>query len=106
MRLPGRKDLKPYRELVHACARGGTYKYFFDRDEVAAIWQRLAATYGPIRKNDAFKTIEIEDERLIFRSTLLANPVTVFRKRKCEAADVDRFHQLVGYTEEPDERPA
>ena len=91
---------------MHACARGGTYKYFFDRSEVADIWRRLESTYGPIRRNDAFKTIEIESDRLIFRSTLLANPVTVFRKRRCAAADVDRFHDIVGYAEGANEQPA
>ena len=82
MRVPGREDLKPYRELVHACSRGGTYKYFFARDEVRPVWERLVAEYGSVRTNDAMKTMEIESERFILRSTLLANPITVIRKRQ------------------------
>lgn len=103
VRVPGREGLNTYRELVHACARGGTFKYFLPRAEVANVWRRLEAEYGPVRKNDTFKTIEIEDERLIFRSTLLANPITVFRKRKCGATDIARFHEIVGYTESANE---
>jgi hypothetical protein len=108
LRLPGREDLSsiniehvpPYREKVLACSRGGTFKYFFPREEVGDVWRRLELHYGPIRKNDAMKTMEIESERFIFRATLLANPITVFRKRKCVDEDVAHFHTLVGYIEE------
>jgi hypothetical protein len=93
----------PYREKVLACARGGTFKYFFPRAEVADVWRRLESTYGPIRTNDVMKTMEIEGERIIFRATLLANPITVFRKRRCVAEDVQRFHTLVGYAEGDDD---
>jgi hypothetical protein len=88
--------------MVHACSRGGTFKYFFAKAEVEVVWRRLEASYGPIRRSDAMKTIEIEAERLIFRSTYLGNPITVFRKRKCVADDVERFHALVGYSEAED----
>lgn len=88
----------PYRALVHACARGGTYKYFFDKDAVVGVWKRLEARYGAVRRNDAFKTMEIESERLIVRATLLMNPITVFRKRLCDAMDIEEFHTLVGYS--------
>ncbi|MBX3225825.1 MAG: hypothetical protein KIT84_30390 [Labilithrix sp.] len=84
---------------MHACARGGTYKYFFDKGEVAEVWRRLEAAYGPVRRNETFKTIEIESDRFIFRSTFLANPVTVLRKRKCGEADVEALHALIGYPE-------
>ena len=43
---------------------------------------------------------EIESEHFIFRSTYLGNPITVFRKRKCTAEEVEKFHALVGYEEE------
>lgn len=89
--------MTPYRELVHACARGGTYKYFFDRNDVVGVWRRLESRYGEVRRNEAFKTMEIESERLILRATLLMNPITVFRKRLCDATDVEEFHLLVGY---------
>ena len=100
VRVPGRKGLKPHRELVHACSRGGTYKYFFARDEVRPVWERLVAEYGSVRTNDAMKTMEIESDRFILRSTLLANPITVIRKRRCTADDVARLHAVLGYEEE------
>jgi hypothetical protein len=100
VRVPGRESLKPYRELVHACSRGGTYKYFLSRDEVRTVWERLAAQYGSVRTNDAMKTMEIESERFILRSTLLANPITVIRKRRCTADDVARLHADLGYEED------
>ena len=90
--------MTPYRELVHACARGGTYKYFFDKDEVLEVWQRLEGRYGVIRRNESFKTMEIESERLILRATLLMNPITVFRKRLCALTDIEELHVLVGYS--------
>ena len=93
--------MTPYRELVHACARGGTYKYFFDKNDVIEVWRRLEVRYGPVRRNDAFKTIEIESDRLILRSTLLMNPITVFRKRRCENGDIEELHAIVGYSHNP-----
>lgn len=89
--------MTPYRELVHACARGGTYKYFFDRNDVAGVWRRLESRYGAVRRSEAFKTMEIESDRLILRATLLMNPITVFRKRLCDVTHVEEFHVLVGY---------
>jgi hypothetical protein len=94
--------VRPYREKVLACARGGTFKYFFSRDAVALVWQKLEAEYGPIRRNETMKTMEIEAPAFIFRATLLANPITVFRKRRCEPTDVAHFHSLVGYVDTRD----
>lgn len=89
----------PYREKVLACARGGTFKYFFPREQALEVWRVLQDTYGPLRRNDAMKTMEIESERFIFRATYLGNPITVFRKRKCTPEDVEVFHRVVGYDE-------
>ena len=69
------------------------------------VWRRLESTYGPIVRNETMKTMEIEGDRLIIRATLLANPITVFRKRLCVAADIERFHTLVGYPEGDDVQP-
>lgn len=89
----------PYREKVLACSRGGTFKYFFSREHAPTVWRRLQEEYGPLVRNDAMKTMEIDSEHLIFRSTYLGNPITVFRKRRCTDDDVERFHRLVGYVE-------
>jgi hypothetical protein len=67
------------------------------REHVQAVWRRLAEAYGPIVRDPVMKTMQIESPRLIFRSTLLANPITVIRKRKCAADDIARMHELVGY---------
>src|SRR5262249_14761762 len=59
----------PYRERLYACMHPETYKYFFQRDAVGGVWQRLEQRYGAIRRNDAFRVMEIESERFLFRST-------------------------------------
>lgn len=87
----------PYREKVHACIHPETYKYFFPKDMVLDVWARLESRYGSIKRNPHFRTMEIYAKVLIFRSTFLANPITVFRLRRCSADDVADFHQLVGY---------
>ena len=92
--------MRTYRERVLACARGGTFKYFFSREAAVEAWSCLQATYGPLRRNESMKTMEIESEHFIFRSTFLGNPITVFRKRKCTVDDVERFHRLIGYGHE------
>ncbi len=94
--------MRPYREKVLACSRGGTFKYFFSREDAVDVWRKLQDVYGPLCRNDAMKTMEIECEPLIFRATYLGNPITVFRKRKCTAEDVEKFHVLVGYSENDD----
>lgn len=89
----------PYRERVRVCNRHGSYKYFFPREQVFAVWDRLRKHYGEICRNENFKTIEIDCEKFIFRSTVLANPITVIRKRGCSSEDVREFHSLVGFVE-------
>jgi hypothetical protein len=106
LRVLGGEGLSTTRELVHACSRGGTYKYFVPREHVHAVWRRLAQAYGPIVRDPVMKTMQIESPRLIFRSTLLANPITVIRKRKCTSEDITRMHELVGYDSAADGHPS
>jgi hypothetical protein len=102
VRVLGGEGLRTTRELVHACSRGGTFKYFVPREHVAAVWRRLAEAFGPIVRDPVMKTMQIESPALMFRSTLLANPITVIRKRKCTEEDIARMHELVGYDYPPD----
>lgn len=90
----------PYREKVIACERGGTYKYFLAADQVEAVWRALARDYGTIKRDPTRATIEIEAKPFIVRSTLLGNPITVFRKRACTEADVTALHRTLGYPED------
>lgn len=94
----------PYRERVHACARGGTFKYFLARDDVAAAWRRLEDAFGPIVLTPATRTMQIETRALILRSTHLGNPITVFRKRACRAEDIDVFHGAIGFSRDDEQR--
>jgi hypothetical protein len=87
----------PYREKVIACERGGTFKYFLAADRVKPVWEALVAAYGPVRTNAQMATIEIECAPFILRSTLLGNPITVFRKRACTDADVASLHEALEY---------
>jgi hypothetical protein len=91
----------PYREKVIACERGGTFKYFLARERVFPTWLALGASYGPLVRNETMHTVEIRGARLLFRSTLLGNPITVFRLPDCAPADVAEFHALIGLAEEP-----
>ena len=85
------------RERVHACARGGTYKYFVPADDVEAVWQKLEAAYGVRVRNAAMKTVQVESTCFIFRSTFQPNPLTVIRKRACTDEAVVAMHALVGF---------
>lgn len=93
----------PSREKVIACERGGTFKYFLARDRVFATWLALGAAYGPVTRNEHMHTIEIRGQRLLFRSTLLGNPITVFRLPDCSPSDVAEFHALIGFAETGDD---
>lgn len=85
------------RERVPSCVHPETYKYFLERDEVVATWQRLAARYGEPRKDPSFRTMEVVAPRFRVRATLLGNPVTVLRRRDCTADDIAELHALLGY---------
>ncbi len=85
------------RERVPACVHPETYKYFLERDEVVAVWQRLVARYGELRKDLAFRAMEVVAPRFRVRATLLGNPVTVLRRRDCTADDIAELHALLGY---------
>lgn len=87
----------PWRERVHACIHPHTYKYFFARESVFEVWSLLQRRYGALRKNEAFRTQEVDTPSLIFRSTWLGNPITVYRKQRCSDQDVEDFHALVGF---------
>lgn len=89
----------PYREKVIACERGGTFKYFLAADRVAAVWENLERAFGAPVHNAAFGTLEIVTPVFILRSTLLRNPLTVFRKRACTDADVRALHALLEFTD-------
>jgi hypothetical protein len=88
---------KPYRELVLMCATKETYKYFFAKERVEDTWRLLGERYGLVHRDENLKTMQIDSPRFLFRSTWLANPITVIRKRGCSEADVREFHELVGY---------
>ena len=92
--------MAPYREKVIACERGGTYKYFLDRERVLSAWALLVEHYGPIRRDERMSTMEVRGARLLFRSTLLGNPITVFRLPDCSEADVNEFHALIDFCDE------
>lgn len=88
--------MTPYREKVIACERGGTYKYFLSADRVLEVWKTLAEKFG-VKRDQARATMESETQAFIVRSTLLGNPLTVFRKRKCTDADIDLLHEVFGF---------
>jgi hypothetical protein len=89
----------PYREKVIACERGGTYKYFLAAERVADVWAALVRRFGEMQKDGVRATIEIATKALIIRSTLLGNPITVFRKRACTPADVEELHAVLEFRE-------
>jgi hypothetical protein len=93
--LPRRERAR--RERVHACIHPYTYKYFFPRERVFEVWSLLQQRYGALRKKEAFRTQEIDTPSLLFRSTWLGNPITVYRKPHCSERDVEEFHALVGF---------
>jgi len=88
----------PYPEKVIACERGGTLKYFVTRDQVFPTWLALGSAYGHVSLNEHMHTVEIRGERLLFLSTLLGNPSTVFRLPGSD--DVDRFYAMIGFSEQ------
>ena len=92
---------RPYREKVIACERGGTFKYFLPRDRVFPTWLALGAAHGPLKRDETFHTVEIRGAHLLFRSTLLGNPITVFRLPGCTESDVRALHELIGFEDEP-----
>lgn len=96
----------PTRQRSYACIHPRTYKYFFERDKVQTVWQRLADRYGPISRNSSFGVMEIRAERFILRAVLGGNPITVIRRRDCDATDVVEIHELIGYVGADDESNA
>lgn len=90
----------PYRELHRACIHPETYKYFFTREEVPAVWGRLKAEFGEPRSLPSVHVVEIETRRLLLRATSAGNPITVIRKRSCGPEDIARLHALFGFRED------
>lgn len=91
----------PTREPVPACIHPRTFKYFFPRDTVKLLWERLAARYGNLKMNGAFRMMEIEAEQFFLRAVIGGNPITVIRKRSCTDAAIDELHAIFGYEGAP-----
>ncbi|MFO7567404.1 MAG: hypothetical protein R6X02_32475 [Enhygromyxa sp.] len=91
----------PTRARHYACIHPETYKYFFEKQQVAELWRRLAARYGEVRAPAGFGIMEIQSARLILRATLSGNPITVIRTRKCTDADIVELHALIGFVDQP-----
>ncbi|MEZ4454736.1 MAG: hypothetical protein R3B09_35125 [Nannocystaceae bacterium] len=41
--------------------------------------------------------MEIDGEHFWIRAVIGGNPITVIRKRSCDAAAIDELHRLLGY---------
>lgn len=89
----------PYRALHRACIHPETYKYYFARAEVAAVWTRLTTAYGAPRTLASVHVVEIETPHLLLRATRAQNPITVIRKRSCTEDDIAGLHVLFAYPE-------
>jgi PAS domain S-box-containing protein len=89
----------PYREKMHACIHPETYKYFFEKTQVEAIWLKLEKEYGPRKTGNPFGVVEIDCEKFFFRSVAGGNPVTVIRKQKCVEKDVLDLHKAFAFQE-------
>jgi hypothetical protein len=88
----------PYRQRHRACIHPETYKYFFARAQVAAVWARLIDAYGAPRALPSVHVVEIETPRLLLRATSAKNPITVIRKRACTDEDIARLHVIFEYS--------
>lgn len=87
----------PYRERVHACIHPETFKYFLERGKVVAVWEALERRYGRVTGNGAFRMQEIEGEHFWLRSVIGGNPITVIRKRSCDAQAIAELHRILGF---------
>ena len=88
----------PYRKRSVACIHPETYKYFLDPTVVENAWQRLEQRYGRPKRNEAFRTIEVETPHLFLRAVVGGNPITVIRKRGCPSHAIDTFHEAIQFT--------
>lgn len=89
----------PFRELVPSCKTATSFRYYFEKEKCGQIWELLEKYYGPIRRNDTFKTQEIEAEYLHFRATFAGNPILILRKRGWKEEDVHELHELLHFKE-------
>lgn len=87
----------PFRKLSVACIHPETYKYFVAPSAVERLWQQLQERYGPPKRNEAFRTLEVETPHFFLRAVVGGNPITVVRKRCCSHESIKEFHDLVGY---------
>jgi len=87
----------PQRIKAYSCIGPYTDKYYLPDDQVAAIWASLEQKYGPVRQDETFRIMEIRSSAFIFRALLKGNPITVIRKRRCRAEDINDLHEMIGF---------
>ena len=83
---------------MNTCIHPETYQYFLSADHTEFIWTRLENFYGGIQRN-SFNVMWIESKTLLFKAPLSGSPLTVVRKRRCTASDINFFHQLIEFIE-------
>lgn len=87
------------RQRVHACIHPETFKYFFPRSRVLALWAEIETRYGAPTTQGAFRIMELETEHFWLRSVIGGNPITVLRKRNCSDEAIAELHRIFGFEE-------
>ena len=85
------------RVKAHRCTGPDTYKYYFRGNQVSEIWTLLEEKFGPVRRDENFRVMEIRSSAFIFRALFEGNPITVMRRRRCRDDDVRNLHEVIGF---------
>ncbi|RMG18486.1 MAG: hypothetical protein D6731_01915 [Planctomycetota bacterium] len=85
------------RERVRSCFAGDTYKYSLPREEVLAVWERLARRYGRPERAAGAGVFTLETPDFLLRAPPWLNPITVLRRRGCRPEALEELHSLLGF---------
>lgn len=88
------------RVKMETCIHPDTYRYFISAPQSSLAWTKIETVYGAIQRNP-FQVMWVETASLMIKAPPAGSPITVLRKRRCTAKDIDQFHQIIGFDEPP-----
>lgn len=91
------------RKRLTTCIHADTYQYFIQAHGIHGLWSCLEKSYGQIQRN-SFNAMWIETPTLLIKAPHSGNPLTVFRKQRCSAKDINNFHRLIEYPSKQEKR--
>lgn len=100
MTLAKLKSSKVMRIKTRNCYRENTFRYFFEKSDFLNIWNIVESNYGRATEFGSPNLLQITTKAFIIRSSISDASLTIIKSPYCLESDIERFHNLISFTED------